>query len=474
MFINTDNKQAFEVNQLLTGKLRIDFKSIVLTNDLVTIEGNGFIYQNEVKELKLVFFRKILLDEHQELYFFNKREKGGLKKTTCEIKAIDNNDLIFTANCNFNPEFSQNIEEFKVYKLKSENYGQINRIIFYGNYKIPANSNYTTISTYKPYKESITFSSDNKIDSIHNSFEQRASETREMWKIDISEDIELNLCQFENYLEMLLLSHYEINDLIFNKILHTLDFLLGTKMHLVYYSVKNIGSCFFSFESISSKKLSMVPPIVKNDEPNIIPEYSKLFKSYFQYIQNATKEQYEKLLKSHRRIVASSGLYPFNFGQSLAIQIEYLAGQFFKRYKLNLKDDKEFKSDIKQIIDYVKNNCNFQHKGSKVWIIKRLEPGKSKEKWITAKLIKQMIADEAVYGKYNSWERLRNSAAHGNDNGSSHEKLIEWIYDCIEIYYTLIYYIIGHEGFYSRPSVDDFARSKNYKLPLTINEKSMG
>lgn len=466
MFLNTDSQQANEINQLLIGKLRIDFESITLTEEEFTIEGNGFVYQNENKELKLVFFRKKLIEENQKIEFLFKRGdgKGGLKSPTCVIKAVDKDRIIYSASCNFNPEISQNIEEFKIFRLKAVKEGQLNRVIFYGNYKIPHNSKYTTISTYKPYKESVVFNSINKIDSIDNSFEQRTCEEQEMWKIELSESIELNLCQFKNYVELLILTKEKLSDEIFEKILHTFDFLLGNKMQLVYYSVKNIGSCYYTVDNISSTTVSMTPPLIKSEEPKIKSEYSRLFKSYFQYIHKANKEQYEYFLKSHRRIVASSRLYSFNFGQSLAIQIEYLASKFFKDYKLTLFDDKEFKGDVESLIDFVNAKHNFKHTNSKKWILDRLEPGVSKEKWSKAKLINQLITDNVVYGIFKSWYSLRNSSAHGSSSGSSHEELIKWIYDCIEIYYTMIYYIIGHEGIYSRPKVDDFASYETYKI----------
>jgi hypothetical protein len=167
-------------------------------------------------------------------------------------------------------------------------------------------------------------------------------------------------------------------------------------------------------------------------------------------------------LKSHRRIVASSRLYSFNFGQSLAIQIEYLASNYFKKYKVELSDDESFKSDVQKIIDYVKKNDNFNHTDSKKWILDRLEPGVSKEKWSRSKLIKQLINDKVIFGNYDSWYSLRNSSAHGSSNGSEHEELIALIYDCIEIYYTMIYNIIGFEGIYSRPKIDNYASFEKY------------
>ena len=463
MFLNTDSKQAIEINQLLNGKLRIVFETITLSNNDFSVEGNGLVFQNEDKELKLLFFRKTLLEENKKIKFLFKQSerKGGLIKPSCIITAFDNNGIRYTALCNFNPEISQNIEELSIYQLKSNKTGQLNRIIFYGNYKIPINSTYTTISTYKPYKESIVFDSSNKIDSIENSFEQRTCEKQDMWKIEFSENLELNLCQFENFAELLILTNKRINENIFEKLLHSIDFLLGNRLQILFYSIKSIGESYFTIDKISYSNAIMSPPLLCSKEPKLQGEYSKLFKSYYSYLTSTSKEKYESLLKSHRRIVASSRLYTFNFGQSLAIQIEYLASKFFKKYKVELSDDETFKSDVQKIINYVNTNENLNHTNSKKWILDRLAPGVTKEKRTNAKLIKQLINDQIVYGNYDSWYSLRNSSAHGSSNGSNHEKLI---YDCIEIYYTMIYNIIGYEGIYSRPKVDNYASFETYNI----------
>lgn len=478
MFLNTDTKQTAEINQLLSGKLRIDFERIILSNNDIDIivEGNGFAFQNENMELKLLFFRKTLLDENNKLeYFFKKNErKGGLIKLSCNIIASDTNGIKYTAVCTINPEIVQNIQEISIYQLKSDRTGQLNRVIFYGNYRIPNNSNYTTISTYKPYKESIIFDSNNKINSIENSFEQRTLEKHDMWKIEFSEDLELNICQFDNYAELLILTNKGINEVTFEKLLHSIDFLLGNKLQVLFYSIKAIGECYFSVDKISYSNAIMTPPIICSIEPEIQSEYSNLFRSYYYYLNKSSKKQYESLLISHRRIVASSRLYTFNFGQSLAIQIEYLASIFFKKHKVELSDDVFFKSDVKKIIDYVKTDEDFKHAYSKKWILDRLEPGVTKEKWSKRKLIKQLISDKVIYGNYDSWDSLRNSSAHGSSNGSNHEELISLIDDCIEIYYTMIYNIIGFEGFYTRPMIDNYASFEKYSLNGKTNKYSAG
>ncbi|MCK4663377.1 MAG: hypothetical protein KAT68_10965 [Bacteroidales bacterium] len=467
MFLNTDSQQAYEINQILIGNLRINFISIILTDGEESVEGNGFLYQTDDKELKIVFFRKTILEEFQELeYFFKKGEaKGGLRKPTCHIKAIDNNKVSYSGISHFNPRFSQNVEEFKIHKLTSDKTGHINRVVFRGKYKIPTNSKYTTISTYKPYKESIVFNADKKIDSIDNSFEQRACEKREMWKIKLPESTELNLCQFEDYLELLILSNHVLDEGLLEKIVHSLDFVLGNKTQLVYYSIKELGTCFFSSNKMYSSGASLEPPLIQCQENKKGNCHSELYKSYFNYIKNVEKEKYQKLLKSHRKIVAASRLYSFNFGQSLAIQIEYLAATFLKDYKVKLIDDSNFKNDVKGLIDYIKKDYETKHNESKEWIINRLKPGTSKEKWSKAKLIGQLIKDKAVYGEYDSWNELRNDAAHGSDKNSKHEKLIERIFDCTEIYYTMLFYIIGYEGNYTKLRVDNYAEDKVYKLP---------
>ncbi len=472
MFLNTDTKQTTEINQLLNGKLRIDFKRILLSNNDVTVEGNGFIFQNEYKELKLLFFRKRLLDENEELEHFLKKSesKGGLMKPSCNIEAYDTNGTKYTAVCTMNPEIIQNIEEISIHQLKSNKIGQSNRVIFYGNYKFPNNTEHTITSTYKPYKERIIFDSNGKIVSIENSFEQRKSEKHDMWQIDVSEALELNICQFDNYAELLILTNEEIDEVTFKKLLHSIDFLLGNRLQVLFYSIKAIGECYFTVDKTSYSNAKMTPPILVSSEPEMQSEYSNLFRSYYCFLKNLSENKYDSLLKSHRRIVASSILYTFNFGQSLAIQIEYLASKLFKTYKLELIDNVYFKNDVQKIIDYIQTDKDVKHEQSQNWMLDRLEPGVKKERWSTSKLIKQLINDKVIYGNFDSWYHLRNSSAHGGRDGSEHEELISLIYDCIEIYYTMIYNIIGFEGIYSCPKVDNYATFETYIITEQTKE----
>ena len=126
--------------------------------------------------------------------------------------------------------------------------------------------------------------------------------------------------------------------------------------------------------------------------------------------------------------------------------------------------DMGFYDDIQKIIDYIKRDGIFNHANSKRWILERLNPGVKKEKWSKSKLIKQLIRDKVIYGNYKSWYSLRNSSAHGNCNDSNSEELVSLIYDCVEIYYTMIYNIIGFEGFYSRLKIDDYASHEKYNI----------
>ena len=116
MFLNTDSQQAFEINQLLIGKLKINFILINLIDDNDKIEGNGFLYQNDSKELKIVFFRKSILQKYQEFELDVKKRhsRGGLKKPTCEVQALDNNGVSYFALCHFNPEFSQMLRNLQL------------------------------------------------------------------------------------------------------------------------------------------------------------------------------------------------------------------------------------------------------------------------------------------------------------------------------------------------------------------------
>lgn len=464
MFLNSDSNQTTEISNLLNGKLRIDFRKITLSRRKNRISGNGYLYQDEDKILKLVFFRNRLISQNKELekLLSDANNKGGVQDNKCNINAIDSNGRKYSALCNICFEKILNVNEFTLHKIKLVTDNFVNRLILWGKYTIPFNDRYSTLATYKPFQEKVFFDTYNRFDRVEYKFEQLNRVEKDILKLSLSKDIELSLSNFDSYVDVLIESRLEINESTKNKIIHVLEFILGTEIRTAYYSIKNMNICYFSYKIKHSISL-MFPPIIRKQEPEVQKEYSALASCYFKFIDRISKEDYLKVLRSHRRILSAASLYPFNFGQSLSIQIEYISSEFLKSY-LILLDEETFKTDVKGLIEFVRKS-SFENSKSKKWIVDRLAPGISKEKFTPSKLIRKLIEDKAVVGNYESWYNLRHSSAHGNDTGLDHIRLLQKVFDCIEIYYTLIYFIIKYEGYYTYPRVDDYAILKKYLLP---------
>ncbi len=464
MFLCTDNKQEQDILSLKEGRFRIDFISIKLSLESNEVTGCGYIYQDNNKRLKLVFFRNSIVQNNKESLsdFFKPDITGGLSESNCKVIANDIGGNEYHATINLNIKSFQEIIEVRVVKLTTNKTYTLNRAIFSGKYDIPSNRNHIHISSFLPYKQSFLLVNNDKPKQWDYSFEHHSRKEINSWRIIISDDCEINISQYNTYLEILFATE-NITEILYKRVVRSLSFVLGKELEPMYFSICSLGTCFYSANPIYSINSNMPPPLLTNHGDD--ESFNTLFLKYYNYLESTSDKIFLKILKNNKRLIESSRLYLFNFGQLLSIQIEHIAATFFKNHRLVLLDEKDFKNDIQNLIDYVNEEFELKHNGSKQWIINELEKGTKSEKRTNQKIVKQLIDDKIAVGNFNSWKDLRNAIAHGGIKKADNKKLLSMIYDCIEIYYTMIFNIIKYEGFYSLSSVDDYASKKEYSLP---------
>ncbi|MBI9067750.1 MAG: hypothetical protein JEZ09_10695 [Salinivirgaceae bacterium] len=470
MFLITDKQQEQDVSKLMNGSFRINFLSIKLSLEKAEVEGNGYIYQDNHKKQKLVFFRSSEVQNDKESLsdFYKQNIKGGLSEPKCKMVAFDEKEVEYTSFVNFNPSCCGNIEKIKIYEINTNKAYDLNRAIFKGIYAIPSNRNHINLSSFLPYEQSILTKNNNKLKQWEYTFENHSRKESDSWRVIISDTCEISISQYDNYLEILFSSN-EMSETLYKRIVRTLAFVLGKELEPMYYSLKNIGSCFYSVNPLYYINSNMSPPLLINHGD--IASFNNLFIKYYNYLEATTDQVFLRLLKNNKRLIESSRLYLFNFGQLLAIQIENIAAKFFTKHHIPLLDEESFKNDVQNLIDYVNNDFDFKNDKSKAWIVNELEKGTSPEKKTNAKIVEQLIVDKVAVGNFDSWKKLRNSIAHGSTKKADNKKLLGLIYDCIEIYYTMLFYIIKYEGEYSQPSVENGASLKEYTLPIKNNQE---
>jgi len=471
MLLNTNRSQIDRIDQIRSGNYRINFATNILEKDGTKVEGNGYLYQNSDLQLILCFFRKVELSQSQRLssFFSTNITEGGIKKLDCEMTATDENGCSYSGIVQINPNFSIiNIEESKVYNFKSNKSNDLNRVIFRGNYDVPSNCNYSTILTIEPFCRTITQDKNTKTITDIISSDQFSFKKEHSWKIILSNEIQLYLCQFDNYLDMIIESSTKLNYEIVEKIIHSLNFVLGVETEPFYYSIKDLGIKINSANKIYQTDSLFKPPLqqVYKDDRETGDSLSQIFINYFNYIKSLEKEEYQHLLKCHKRIVASSRLYPYNFGLTLAVQIERIICKFYQGHEIESKHDAKFVNDFKKLIDYVENDFKSDHLNSKEQMIKSLSKFTNKESTTPEKKINDLITKNIIGGTTKSWGILRNSFAHGSDKGNDVVGIFKHTYCCTEIYYTLIFNLIGYNGVYTKYTVDNSIK-KNY--PIVVN-----
>lgn len=471
MFSNIEQSKIDKIKGIINGSFKVNFISIILSCKHFNIHGNGYVYQNRAKELIVVFFRKEQLSQEKIIQSIFSEGKGGVKDSICKLNATDAEGKVYTSTVFLESDEISNIKEFKIYNLNSTIDGASNRLIVCGDYKLPANSRFTAISTMDCYDYNEEADEANpKNRKVNLSLTGKHSIlSKEKWKIEL-ENKEIHIGIFDGYLDIVIYTSAEIiNDLDLKKIIQTLDFVLGEQLEVVYHSIKGLGSQINSKDKMFSSKPRLSLPLPLGGETRNGTYQTRLFIKYYEYINSIDINDFNLLLEIHRKIVADSRMFSENFGATLAIQIEALVKKFFNKLwrpdkdKKSIKEAGEFKKEAGQLLKYLEENIT--NKNLKNIISERLNRLIETEQANSSKTIKWLIREKMINGKFHSWKKLRNGFAHGKVEDTTHKELIELLYDCEEMYYTMIFYLIGYEGKYYISQIGDYCKLKEYKLP---------
>ncbi len=471
MFSNIEQSKIDKIKGLINGSFKVNFISIILSCKQFNIHGNGYVYQNRAKELIVVFFRKEQLSQEKIVQSIFSERKGGDKGSICKLNATDAEGKVYTSTVFLVLDEILNIKEFKIYNLNSTIDGASNRLIVCGDYKIPTNSRFTNISTMDCYDyNEVADEAVPKNSKVNLSLSGKHSIiSKKKWKIEL-QNKEIHIGIFDGYLDIVIYTTEEIiSDLDLKKIIQTLDFVLGEQLEVVYQSIKGLGSQINSKDKMFSSKPRLSPALRLGGETLDGMYQTNLFIKYYEYINRIDIKDFNSLIEIHRKIVADSRIFSENFGATLAIQIEELVKTFFNKLWKPNKDEKsineavEFKKEAEKLLKYLEENIT--NKNLKNIISERLKKLIKPEQATISKTIKWVISEKMINGEFNSWKKLRNGFAHGKVEDTTHKELIELIYDCEEMYYTMIFYLIGYEGKYHKSQIDDYCKLKEYRLP---------
>lgn len=429
MLSNDKNSQVL-INEILTNKFEVDLIQITISKGDEKLHGKGTIFQNDEGRLLIKVFSDIEYNEQQRLIMLfedrgDQNSEGSIISEFYQMEGVDENRQEYFCDKIDLQQSKDNVMHFRLLgdltSLKAE--GSSTRIILAGKYQIPSTGivNFTT-----------------KVDENY-----WFTDYKNIWMIDVNENLKILITNYENYLDVLINTNQDAEYSDVDDILNSLNFVLGIESEPLFINVDKKGHKVLNRRNILKAKSLFDAPLTSNH--NYGSEYTmnhnRLFNSYYNFIRQDTKK---KLPIIHRRVVSGSRNYVYAAALIISVQIETICKLYLSDF---YEKDKEFISTLGKCIELIANS-DIENKERVISSLKgRVTDNKVNAKDILHKLATNNHINLSLIKPYSS---LRNSTAHGdNYENDDNKKLIGNLFLCTNLYYQLIFLLIGYDGKYS-------------------------
>lgn len=448
MLTNDRNTQVL-VNRIITNKFEINLIRITISKGDEKLYGRGIIYQNDEGQLQLKFFSDYEYSQNERLAMICDGQKisnseGGIKSEFYVMEGKDENLREYSCNQIDLRNHIDNVMDFRLLAALNspEKEGSSTRVILVGKYRIPSTSNI------------------NRVTKIDESF--WFTDNENFWEIVVNENFKIFVTNYDNYMDVLIQVNERIDFADVDNIVDSLDFVLGAESEPVFINVLNKGHKVQNRSNILKATSIFSAPITSdhNYGNDYTVNHNKIFCAYFKFICKDSK----KLLPIiHRRIVSGSRNYLYAAALILSVQIETICKDYFLSY---YKADEDFIKALKESIDLI-GDSEINGKNRIAELLKNKIPKGSRNNFSVRNILKN-LAKENVISKslIEKWESLRHITAHGDAyEGDGVTPLLENWFFCTNLYYQLIFNLIGYEGRYSWKEYDK-NRLESYPIIL--------
>ncbi|HGM5860425.1 hypothetical protein I5R11_17635 [Serratia marcescens] len=421
MIINED-----VINKILEGTFSIDAYSVIFTqkkNAPIILKGSGSIYQDNNGNLKIKVLSE--LKGANSLYFNGPFAEAGIGKVIddCyyfEMKCIDFEYNTWLSN-HLNPfagakhydeglVIDANLSMIKTTFIGNENLNYTRFIISPGKVNFPSNG-FTKVN--------------NRNDFIVSTIEL--------------DDVKLELKSYDDYLIVLFSSKMTFEKEISVKVMQALNIVSGNKLHETIYQEDFNGKVHTVIRSgmLDNKGIILNQPI-KTTGPYQFDDFSGFIRCYVNFFSGKNDNFFNywwKIYKSWAGSIENSAL-------SLTVSIEGVLNEYFKSYMVTEEDfiDEAKKTKIiiedllidERIKSRLVQNLNGAGRGT---------PKNALYKLVTKGVISKDLAD--------CWVKLRSKSAHAVEiNGNAREQYIYDYMKCLELFYKLLFEVVGYKGKY--------------------------
>ena len=433
MLTNDKNAQVL-INEILANKYELNLIQITITQREEKLIGKGIIHQNEEGQLLLRFFSDKDYSESERLIMFvenhnRSNSEGNIISEYDKMEGRDENGRKYFCDHVLNNGSKDNVMVFKLLgALGSDEDKEFNtRAIFAGKYSTPDTTN--------AYFET-------NVDQIY-----RFTDYKHVWRIDVNEEFKILATNYDHYLDVLILEEKDIEFRNIDEIIDSLNFVLGVELEPVFINVTNLGHKILNRRNFLKSKSLFSAPLTSNHNygNEFTTNHNKLFCLYYNFIRQDSKK---KLPTIQKRTVSGSRNYVYPSALVLSVQIETICKEYFSSY---YNSDVDFIHAVEDGINII-SKSNITRKSEVVGLLKNAISKKPERNISTTNILKN-VAEQRIIDKslLKNWKNLRNITAHGNsyEGEDEYHPLLSDMFLCTNLYYQLIFALIGYEGKYS-------------------------
>lgn len=440
MLTNDDNIIHLKDN-ILDNSLEIELIRVTLSNALEEIHGKGVLCQDNAGQLIIKFFSDAIIDSFERLSLVISDSSPGNSEGYImpesdywSMSGVDSNQREYKCNRMYSHHPKDNYTVFYLCdRLSSDRSFTSTRILCFGKYQI---------SQPDPY-HTLTKGTDFYFTENYNFFE-----------VELNTDIKLRVIEYSSYIDIIVIHGKEITLNIVWNIIQTLNFVFGIDLNVSFVSICNKEHWLYPHPKVNKNKSIFPAPlsIGRSYSNDFSLNHKLLIKKYFKFICQDTEQQLPIIQK---RIWSAGQSYPYILAVVLSTQIESICKLYYSSYYMFdksqydlynkaikiIRDSEGLTSKEVEVVCGTLNNRLPQNNPSR----QNLNP-----KQILRCLYKNGILSDNKF--ITIWNNLRSFTAHGDkleSNAKDNDKMMKDIYICTNLYYELVFKLIGYVGIYS-------------------------
>lgn len=446
MLTNDDNIIRLK-DDILNKNLEIELICVTLSNSFEKIHGKGILCQNNTGRLIIKFFSDVIIDKFERLsVIINDGNSGNSegyimpKSDYWSMSAVDNNQREYKCDRMYSHHPKDN---YSIFYLSDKIFSGMSftstRILCLGKYEIPRSDYYHTLTkgTDFYYTENYNF-----------------------FEVELTTDIKLRIVEYSSYVDIIVIHCKEIDVNVVWNITQTLNFVFGIDLNVSFVSICNKGHWLYPYPKENKNKSIFSAPlsIGRSYSDDFFSNHKLLIKKYFEFICQDTEQQLPIIQK---RIWSAGQSYPYILAVVLSTQIESICKLYYSRF---YKFDKSQYDLYSKAIAIIQDNKGLTTKEVAVvcdTLKNRLpKENPSRQNLNPMQILKCLHQNNIISDKklITVWNSLRSFTAHGDkleSNAKDNDKMVRDIYICTNLYYELVFKLIGYVGIYSYKDYDN-------------------